>query len=78
MRTPPPEADDRLERIVERVYAVAGVVDVRAWLWEEKLIVAVRAAPNASPEAVVRHVRALAETLAEPGEGVEVGLLAGE
>lgn len=78
MRTPPPETDDRLERIVERVYAVPGVVDVRAWLWEEKLIVAVRAAPNASPEAVLRQVRTLAETLAEPGEGVEVGFLAND
>jgi hypothetical protein len=78
---PPPAApagDERLERIVERVYAVPGVVDVRAWLWEEKLFVAVRPAPNASAEAVVRAASHVAQALAEPGELVEVGLLASD
>ncbi len=71
------EADGgRLQRVVERVYAVPGVVDVRAWLWEEKLFVAVRAAANVSPEAVLRQVRVLVDTLAEPGEAVELGFLA--
>jgi hypothetical protein len=74
----PPDGDERLERVVERVYAVPGVVDVRAWLWDEKLFVAVRPSPNASAEAVVRAATLVAQALAEPGELVEVGLLAGD
>jgi hypothetical protein len=38
----------------------------------------VRPAPNASPEAVVRAATNVAQALAEAGELVEVGLLAGD
>ncbi len=78
MSTPPPSENERLERVVERVYAVAGVVDVRAWLWEEKLLVAVRVSPHAATEPVLRQVTVVAQALAEPGELVEVGLLAND
>ena len=77
MSTPPPR-DERLERIVERVYAVPGVVDVRAWLWEEKLYVAIRAAQQSAPDTLLRQVQTVAQGLAEDGELVEVGFLAGE
>jgi len=77
MSTPPPR-DERLERIVERVYAVPGVVDVRAWLWEEKLYVAIRAAQQSAPDTLLRQVETVAQGLAEGGELVEVGFLAGE
>jgi hypothetical protein len=77
MSTPPPR-DERLERIVERVYAVPGVVDVRAWLWEEKLYVAIRAAQQSAPATLLRQVETVAQGLAEDGEIVEVGFLAGE
>ena len=77
MSTPPPR-DERLELIVERVYAVPGVVDVRAWLWEEKLYVAIRAAQQSAPDTLLRQVQTVAQGLAEDGELVEVGFLAGE
>ena len=77
MSTPPPR-DERLERIVERIYAVPGVVDVRAWLWDEKLYVAVRASQQSAPETLLRQVQAVAQGLAEEGEQVEVGFLAND
>ena len=77
MSTPPPR-DERLERIVERIYAVPGVVDVRAWLWDEKLYVAVRASQQSAPETLLRQVQTVAQGLAEEGEQVEVGVLAND
>jgi hypothetical protein len=74
--TPP-----RLKRTLEIVYGVDGVVAARVWQWtenrgrDEKVAVAVRANATSSPMDVLRRVEAAVESLREPGEAWEFGLL---
>jgi hypothetical protein len=74
---PPP----RLQRTLELVYGVDGVVAARVWQWtenlgrDEKVAVAVRANATSSPTEVLRRVEAAVEAVREPGEAWEFGLL---
>jgi hypothetical protein len=74
--TPP-----RLRRTLEIVYGVDGVVAARVWQWtenlgrDEKVAVAVRANAACSPSDVLRRVEMAVESLREPGEAWEFGLL---
>jgi hypothetical protein len=74
---PPP----RLKRTLEIVYGVDGVVAARVWQWtenrgrDERVAVAVRANATSSPTEVLRRVEAAVESIREPGEAWEFGLL---
>jgi hypothetical protein len=74
--TPP-----RLRRTLELVYGVDGVVAARVWQWtenlgrDERVAVAVRANATSSPTELLRRVEAAVESIRQPGEAWEFGLL---
>jgi hypothetical protein len=74
-------APPRLRRTLEIVYGVDGVVAARVWQWtenrgrDEKVAVAVRANATSCPTEVLRRVEAAVESIREPGEAWEFGLL---
>jgi hypothetical protein len=74
--TPP-----RLRRMLELVYGVDGVIAARVWQWtenkgrDEKVAVAVRANAVCSPDDLLRRVEAAVQSIREPGEAWEFGLL---
>ena len=76
MTDPTTVTDPRLELIVERAYAVSGVIDVRAWLWNNTIYVGIRVAALSSGPFVKRQVEVAVAALAEESEVVEVGFLA--
>ena len=75
------ETPPRLRRTLELVYNVDGVVAARVWQWtenlgrDERVAVAVRANATSSPTEVLRRVEAAVESIREPGEAWEFGLL---
>ena len=71
----------RVQRTLELVYGVEGVVAARVWRWtesgggDEKVAVAVRASGACDPGDVLRRVEAAICPIREPGEAWEFGLL---
>ena len=65
----------RLRRAVELAYAVEGVVGARVWQSDNIIAIGIRAAPNASPNDLLRRVAIAVASLREPEEKWEIGLL---
>jgi hypothetical protein len=65
----------RLRRAVELAYAVEGVIGARVWQSDGIIAIGVRAAPNASPNDLLRRVAIAVASLREPEEKWEFGLL---
>jgi len=68
-------ASARLERTLELVYSVEGVVAARIWQWSDRVAVGVRAGVATSPAALIHHVESAVAGLREPGEVWEFGIL---
>jgi hypothetical protein len=68
-------ATARLERTLELVYGVEGVVAARIWQWSDRIAVGVRGGMTTSPSALIRHVEHAVAGLREPGEVWEFGIL---
>jgi hypothetical protein len=68
-------ASARLERTLELVYSVEGVVAARIWQWSDRVAVGVRGGMATSPAALIRHVEHAVAGLREPGEVWEFGIL---
>ncbi len=69
---------DRLERILEIVYGVEGVLGARVWQSEGLVAVGVHTAPSADTNDVLRRVKETVRRLEEPGERWEFGLIGEE
>lgn len=67
--------DGKLERALEIVYGVEGVVGARVWEGEGLVAVGVRAGPSADTNDVLRRVKDAVRRLHEPGERWEFGLI---
>lgn len=65
----------KLERALEVVYGVEGVVGARVWQTDTLIAVGVRTAPNTSANEVLRRVKDSVRRLREPGERWEFGLI---
>jgi hypothetical protein len=65
----------RLERTLELVYAVEGVVAARVWQWAGRVAVGVRGGSTTIPAALIGHVESAVAGLREPGEVWEFGIL---
>ena len=65
----------RLRRAVELAYAVEGVIGARVWQSDNVIAIGIRAAPNASPNDLLRRVEIAVASLREPDEKWEFGLL---
>jgi hypothetical protein len=65
----------RLRRAVELAYAVEGVIGARVWKSDDVIAIGIRAAPNASPNDLLRRVEIAVSSLREPEEKWEFGLL---
>ena len=65
----------RLERTLELVYGVEGVVAARIWQWSDRIAVGVRGGWATSPGTLIRHVENAVAGLREPGEVWEFGIL---
>lgn len=68
-------SNGKLERALEVVYGVEGVVGARVWEGEGLVAVGVRTAPNTSADDVLRRVKDAVRRLREPGERWEFGLI---
>jgi hypothetical protein len=63
----------RVRRVLERVYAIDGVAEARAWLWPGHMAVAVN---GVGAEAqLLRRVAAACQGLEEPNEEWSFGIL---
>jgi hypothetical protein len=69
------EPPARLRRAVELAYAVEGVIGARVWKSDDVIAIGIRAAPNASPNDLLRRVEIAVASLREPEEKWEFGLL---
>ncbi len=65
----------KLERALEIVYGVEGVVGARVWESAGLVAVGVCTAPSANTDDVLRRVKAAVRRLHEPGEQWEFGLI---
>jgi hypothetical protein len=65
----------RLQRTLELVYGVEGVVAARVWQWPGRIAVGVRGGKATSPPDLVRRVEAAVAGLREPGETWDFGIL---
>jgi hypothetical protein len=65
----------RLERTLELVYGVEGVIAARVWQWTGRVAVGVRGGPSTSPAALIRSVESAVAGLRAPGEVWDFGIL---
>jgi hypothetical protein len=65
----------RLERTLELVYGVEGVIAARVWQWTGRVAVGVRGGTATTPAALIRHVENAVAGLREPGEVWDFGIL---
>ncbi len=69
------DASSRLERTLELVYGVEGVVAARVWQWTGRVAVGIRGGTSTTAATLIRHVEVAVAGLREPGEVWDFGIL---
>ncbi len=64
----------RLERTLELVYGVEGVIAARVWQWTGRVAIGIRGGTSTT-SALLRRVESAVAGLREPGEVWEFGVL---